>query len=199
MLVTPIQFRTTLNNKMLNTDVVLPLTSADTALLTSLISDGDYTFLTLREPTGVEIIKVENSCSSLTVTRAQDGTTARTFPKGSCVACEITPAMIKDLICNYNCCDGECPCNAVTAAGFTAPDGTLNVPYSASFVFSGDVPMTLAVNGNLPAWVTVTTGTNYVTFTGTPNVVGNITLAVSATNCSGELATQATTITIASS
>lgn len=198
MLVLPIQFRTTLNNKFLATDTVLPLTATDAAWLVSLIPDGDYTFLTLREPTGVEIVKVDNMCATLVVTRAQDGTTARTFPKSSCVSCEITPTVVKDIVCNYDCCDGPCPCTAVTAAGFTAPGGTVNVPYSATFVFSGDLPMQLAVNGNIPAWMTVTTGVNYVTFTGTPNVVGTVPLSVAATNCGGEIVTQSATVTIAS-
>lgn len=189
MLVTPVQFTATLNARLDKADRQLPLTASDEARLTAAVPDKSYTYLVLRDPTGAEIVKVENSCNTLLVTRSQDGTDPRNFPRGSCVRFETVPAVIKDLICTHSCCDGECPCEPVKAAGITLPAVKAGASWSGSAVFTGDTPMTIAVQG-APSWVKVRVGANYVSFTGVASGSGSFNISVAATNCDGQVAVQ---------
>lgn len=195
-MLTPIEFTTSLSERLEKGVRVLPLFSKDEAALKALVPDGEYTFLTIRDLVGAEIVKVENTCDTLLVTRAQDGTSEKTFPKGSCVRFEMTPAVVKELICTHNCCEGECPCEPVKAAGFVLPAATKTLAWQGSAVFTGDLPMELAVTG-APSWVKMTLGPNFVAFEGTPPAAGTFVISVAATNCSGEVAVQQGTLTIA--
>lgn len=194
MLVTP-YFTATLINKLDKLDVQLSLSQADNARLLAAIGDGNYTYLTIRDSTAAEIVKAEVTCDTILITRAQDGTVATTFPKGSCVRFEMTPAVVKDLICNYDCCDGPCPCTAVTSAGVSFPPATSGQPWTGNAIFSGTLPIELTSTG-APSWVTVTVGTNYLTFSGTPTGAGTFNIAIAATNCSGEVAVANATLTV---
>lgn len=189
-MLTPVAFTATLSAKLERGDLVLPLSRTDEMALKSYIPDGEYTYLTIRDTTGTEIVKVEHVCSELVLTRAQDGTLERTFPKGSCVRFEMTPAAVKDLICTYDCCeDGECPCEPVQAAGFVLPPARVGIPWKGTAVFTGDLPMELAVTGT-PSWMSVTAGTNFVKLEGTPSAAGDFIISVAATNCNGQVAVQ---------
>lgn len=197
MLKTPIALSITLDAKLNKDDRYLPLSESNEALLVAALpNEGDYTYLTIREPSGAEVVKVTNSCSVFTVDRGEDGTDARTAPRGSCVRWEMTPQQVKDLICNYDCCaDGECPCEAVAAGGITVPTGVLNHAWNGSAVFTGDVPMQIAVSG-MPAWMKATVYQNSVQLEGTPNVAGKSEITVAATNCDGKLSIQTATLTV---
>ncbi|CDL87031.1 hypothetical protein XCR1_830006 [Xenorhabdus cabanillasii JM26] len=70
------------------------------------------TYLIIRDPTGVENIKVDNRCNALFITRSQDGTEPRNFPRGSYVRFEMMPVVVKDLICNYDCCADKSGANS---------------------------------------------------------------------------------------
>jgi hypothetical protein len=193
MLKTPVYFTVTLNTRLDKADRLLPLTVNDEASLKAAIPDGDYTYLVVRDHTGAEIVKVENTCDTLLVTRGEDGTEARNFPRGSCVRFEMVPAVVKDLICNYDCCEDECPCVAAAPAGISLPGFMVGMPWTGSAVFTGDTPMTIGVTG-VPTWATVEVGANFVTFTGLPTVTGTHVISVAATNCDGSIAIQTGTL-----
>ena len=198
MLKTPVEFTASLSDRLDKGDRSLPLNTTDENRLKAAVPDGDYTYLVIRDPTGAEIVKVENTCGTLLVTRGQDGTTARNFPRGSCIRYETTPAIVKDLICNYDCCaDQECPCDPVAAAGITLPAVRAGAAFNGSAVFTGDVPMTIAVDG-APSWMDVSIGANYVTMSGTATGVGTFNISVAATNCDGMVAVQQATLTVTS-
>lgn len=195
MLVTPVHFSANLNFRLNKVDRRLALSYADEASLAAAVPNGDYTYLVIRDPTGAEIIKVENICGTMLVTRGQDGTEPRNFPKGSCIRYETTPTVVKDLICSYDCCEGECPCEAVAAAGITLPPVVSGSGWNGSAVFTGDTPMTIAVQG-APDWVRVEVGPNFVSFSGVASGSGSFTIAVAAANCDGQVAVQSGTLTV---
>ena len=195
MLVTPVQFAATLNARLDKGARQLPLSASDEAKLMAAVGDEEYTYLVLRDPTGAEIVKVENTCNTLLVTRGQDGTDDRNVPRGSCVRFEMVPAIVKDLICNYNCCDGDCPCEAVAAAGITLSPAKVGESWQGSAVFTGDTPMTIAVEG-APSWAKVEVGANFVNFSGVATGAGTFNISVAATNCDGHVAVQQGTLNV---
>lgn len=194
-------FTAYLNEKLEANEVYLPLNdSAYADLLSNLLNSADYTYLSLRGDTNFETVSVRNDGGTLVLTRGLSGTTAVTHHYGTCVS-TISPtviAAIKDLHCNYSCCeDGDCPCEAVVFRGAIMPDGNVGRAWGGSVVFSGDLPMELAVYGN-PSWMTVTAGSNYIEFAGTPVASGTYTFSVAATNCNGTgLATGVVSVSIA--
>lgn len=197
MLKTPIALSITLADKLGKDDRYLPLSESNEALLVAAIpNEGDYCYLTIREPSGAEVVKVTNTCGVFTIDRGEDGTDARTAPRGSCVRWEMTPQQVKDLICNYNCCeDGDCPCEAVGAGGITVPTGIVNQAWNGSAVFTGDAPMQIAVSG-MPSWMKATVYQNSVQLEGTPNFAGTSEITVAATNCDGKLSIQTAKLTV---
>lgn len=196
MMHTPVGFITTLASKYLKTDINLPIPNEDLATLISLlnISTNDFVYLTITDEISLEVIKVSGGCGSLVVERGIDGTNPQTFPKGSCVSFRITPAIVKELICTHKCCVDEC-CVPVTVALGTLANGNVGVPYLSSIIFNGSTPMSIAVSNAAP-WMSVTTGSNHVSFQGIPSVPGNYTISIAATNCHNDLVTTASTITI---
>ncbi|EFG2981110.1 hypothetical protein M9M43_002156 [Escherichia coli] len=189
MLKTPVFFSATLTRRLDKADRALPLAVQDEDRLAAILEEDDHTWLTIRDDVGAEVVRITHTCGGFVVDRGEDGTTPLNFPKGSCVRWEMTPAVVKDLICTHNCCDDECPCDAVTAAGIALPEATKGVQWHGSAIFTGSTPMELAVAG-APAWVKVQKGANYVTFSGVPAAPGEYTLSVAATNCDGKTAVQ---------
>lgn len=189
MLKTPVVFSAALNDKLYSDGRALPLSKKDSDILKALLPEDSYTYLTLREPTGAEIVRAEHTCGGIVIDRGEDGTKARTFPRGTCVRFEMTPAVVKDMICNIDCCDGDCPCNPVESAGITLPPAKRGVAWSGTAVFTGDTPMSIATAG-APSWVEVKVWANYVTFSGVPTGTGSFSIAVTATNCDGAVAIQ---------
>lgn len=173
----------------------LPLRQEALADLMLAIPDGDYTFLTIRDRVNEEIIRVEHVCGTFVINRAQDGTIDSTFPIGSCIMFRVTPAIVKELICTHNCCEGDCPCEPVASAGYTFPSARVGVAWAGTVVFIGDTPMEISVDG-LPSWASVSVGANYVSISGTPSGAGTFGVAVAATNCSGAVAVQQTQLVI---
>jgi len=163
----------------------LPLTEADENRLKALVPEGEEILLTLKDDLYYEYIRVTNTCDSLLVERGQSESIARKFPRGTCVFFENSIAVTEWLICNFDCCAGDCPCEGVTAAGVVFPAGKTGVPYMATAVFKGSLPMTLGVSGH-PSWAVAETGANYIKLSGTPTGTGNYNVSISATNCSGK-------------
>lgn len=168
--------------------------------LLSIIPEGESMYLTLSNNLYEEYVLATNQCGVILLERGIDSE-ARKFPRGSCVRFETSVPVVKWLVCNYNCCEGEdCPCTEVTAAGYVLPPYTVGAPYAGSFNFAGDTPFTFGVDG-LPAWATAVTTATGVNITGTPTGAGSYALAVSATNCYGKatVVQQATLVPVAAS
>jgi len=163
----------------------LPLTEADENRLKALVPEGEEILLTLKDDLYYEYIRVTNTCDSLLVERGQSESVPRKFPRGTCVFFENSIAVTEWLICNFDCCAGDCPCEGVTTAGVVFPTGKTGVPYMATAVFKGSLPMTLGVSGH-PSWAVAETGANYIKLSGTPTGTGNYNVSISATNCSGK-------------
>ncbi len=106
-------------------------------------------------------------------------------------------AVIKDLICNYSCCeDADCPCIAVTYTASSIPTGNVGKEWQGSVIFSGDLPMVAAI-ASAPEWMKVVQQNNALVLTGTPDAEGTFPFSVAATNCNGtKLATQALSVTV---
>lgn len=162
----------------------LPLSVDDENRLKSLVPEGEEILLTLKDDLHVEYVKITNTCDSLLLERGLSVTAGCKFPRGTCVFFENSIAVTQWLICNFNCCDGPCPCEDVTSAGVVFPAGQVNIPYTATAVFKGGLPMTIGVSGH-PSWATADLGANYVKISGTPTGAGTYNVNISATNCSG--------------
>ena len=59
--------------------------------------------------------------------------------------------VVEWLICNYECCKGDCPVQPPLAGGFMLPEGKAGQHYMGTFIFKGDEPMNIGVLG-LPDW-----------------------------------------------
>jgi len=163
----------------------LPLAEADENRLKALVPEDEEILLTLKDDLYIEYVKITNTCDALLMERGQSESIARKFPRGTCVFFENSIAVTQWLICNFNCCEGDCPCEGVTAAGVVFPTGKTGIPYMATAVFKGSLPMTIGVSGH-PSWSIAETGANYVKLSGTPTGGGDYIVNISATNCSGK-------------
>lgn len=180
-------------------DKSLPLSAKDTAALAAILpDDGDYTYLAVRGDTHYECVKVENAAGVLTVTRGIENTTPVTHHAGSCIGsvAPATIAAIKDMICNYSCCEDGCPCTPVQAAGQAMAPARVGVRWEGSVSFSGSLPMTVGVS-DLPSWMSAQAKQNSVILTGTPPQAGTFSFSAAASNCGGtSVATQACVLTV---
>lgn len=184
-----------LNAKLEATDIYLPLATADMAALKALVPEGEETYLTLAWDMVKEYVKVKNESDTILLERGIDSK-AVAFPKGSCLYFENSIPVTKWLICNYECCAGDCPVDAVAFAGAVLPNGKAGNAWEGSFVFSGDLPIVFGITG-MPDWMTATYAGNYVKLTGTPVAAGTYTLSVAASNDRGKnLAVGQGTVTV---
>lgn len=191
-------FYATLTGKLMDTDQFLNLNPNSMMQLMSQMEEGDYTYLTISDRLNTEIVKATKTCfeGGVMIERGQGDTEPRHFPFGSCVTFEVTTPVVKDLICNYECCDGPCVCEGVAGAGITMPTGIVGVPYTGTAIFTGDTPMTLTAKG-FPAWAEIFIGANYIRVSGVPNAVGTYEVGVAATNCHGTaIAIQSDTLNV---
>lgn len=187
-LVVAMGLRLELSEKLLASDRHLPLNAKNEAKLKALLPEGTFTYLILEDCRSYEIVRVDGTCSGLVVTRAQDGTEARTFPCGTCARFDITPEAIKYMICNETCVD--CDCTPVAFAGSHIPPIKPGQEWNGSVMFTGDTPMAIAVS-QAPAWMKVVVGVNYVSLSGVPTSPASMVFSVAATNCGGEVETVA--------
>lgn len=87
--------------------VYLPVCDAARADLLHFIPDGNYTYASLVNDTTMESIIIRNDHGTLLLERGREGTAAISHPPGTCVR-TVSPtviAAIKDLICNWKCCE----------------------------------------------------------------------------------------------
>lgn len=172
-----------LNNKMEATDKYIALTNQDMACLKSLVPAGEETYLTIAWDNGKEYVLARNIADTIVLTRGIDST-AKPFPKGSCVYFENSIPVTKWLICNHQCCNGDCPAEGVSSAGAVSPEGIAGHSWEGSVVFSGDLPMSFGVS-NMPNWMRATYEGNHVKLSGTA-VAGTYTVSVAASNNRGQ-------------
>lgn len=98
-------FNSNTTDKLLDTDLDLPVYEQHLSLLRQRINaDGDYTYLVLNDGTQTEVVQLTNHGGFLKLTRALENTTASSFPTGTCVRWEITPAAVRDIVCQMECC-----------------------------------------------------------------------------------------------
>ena len=146
---------------------------------------GNYTFLSIRNPTHLETVRARAEGGYILLDRGLEGTEAVKHPYGACVT-TISPtivAVIKDLFCNYSCCQGAvCDCTAVTIAAADLPDANVGVPWEGTVTLSGTLPIDAAVTG-APLWMRVVQERNMLRLSGTPDVAGAVSLLVEAANC----------------
>jgi len=113
---------TTLSSAITNSATSIAV--ADASLFPTLGS-GDYFYATIGEGSGSEIVKVTAiSSNTLTVTRAQDGTTASAFSSGETIALRVVAAALDDIASQaQSAADTE----SVSISGDTMT-GTLTAP-----------------------------------------------------------------------
>lgn len=192
-------FEAYLTAKLESSDVGLPVSAQATAdLLALLPEEDDYTYLTIMSDVDMETVRVRNDHGTLVLERGLENTKPSAHPYGSCVR-TVSPtlvAAVKDLVCNYQCCEGPCQCTPVAYSGGYVQDGVVATPWEGAVAFSGDLPMTL-VTANTPPWMRVQASGNVLLLSGTPEEEGTFNFSVAATNCNGTaIATQALTIKI---
>lgn len=99
-LVIPNFARTTLRAAITPASTALQLASGGGAYFA--IGSGNYLYLTVEDGNSVEIMRFDNTGiivnDTITVTRAQDGTTAKSFPAGACVKVAWNVAQINALV-----------------------------------------------------------------------------------------------------
>lgn len=182
MITTPIAF--TLADIMEADDKYFPLSQHDNMRLLEHIPDGEEIYLTIRDNLYTEYVRAENQCGTVIVHRGVDST-ARRFPRGSCVFFEASLPLIKWLICNYDCCaDEECPCTPVEIQRSALPSAVLNNPWEGRVLLTGSLPIQTKVTG-LPAWMSAEQEGDRIVLSGTPTTNTTVNIAVAATNCSG--------------
>lgn len=192
-------YRATTTTTLPANSAELPVSSADLTTLLSIIPEGETMALILDDKIHTEEVLAENQCGQIVLARGQGGTIPMTFPRGTCVKSELTLTYLRYEICNYDCCEGDCPCVPAAAAGFTIAPAIVGVPWVGQAVFTGDTPMGIGVTG-MPSWMTATPEANYVVLSGTPTGAGTWTISVAATNCSGSTpAVQSAVLTVTAS
>lgn len=130
----------------------LTVTSGQGALFPNVSSSGtDYFYATLIDALGNnEIIKCTNrSTDTLTVVRAQDGTTARSFSAGDRIEMRVVAALVNDLFTQASGGGGQ----RTEWYGFYVNGDNLNIDYTASGstdnYIDSDYPVTKFVPGDM--------------------------------------------------
>lgn len=196
-------FSAAINARLEATDVYLPLDpAAQTDLLNILADPESYALLTLKGEQYIETVKATNQQGTIILERGLEGTQPALHHFGTCVS-TVTPtvmAVIKDLICNYTCCeDDDCPCIPVEYIASAIPVGYIGQEWQGSAIFFGSLPMAIAVS-MAPAWMQFTQHSNSILFSGTPDEMGDFPFSVAVTNCSGTgLVTQSLLVTVVES
>jgi hypothetical protein len=176
----------------------LPISSEARGLLVSLIPQDEVMLLVLEDCVHYEEVEVTNyNGHDVYITRRDVGGTGQwKFPKGATLDYRVTVEVVKDLVCNYDCCTDEpCPKTPVSISGELVPDAKVDVPWTGAVVFAGTLPLILST-GPLPAWLTATVGPNFIRLGGTPTVAGDYHVSVAGADTIGTLAAKVVDITV---
>lgn len=166
----------------------ITLTKEATSDLASILKDsGSYIYLTLRDDANIETVRAHLEQGILIVDRGLSGTEAVKHPIGTCVS-SVSPtviAVIKDLICNYDCCEsGDCPKTPAEFLSVYTPSGSTGTAYRGTIDFTGTDPVQVTVSG-APDWLTVTRTGSSLILSGTPASSGDVTFSIALTNLNG--------------
>jgi hypothetical protein len=150
----------------------------------------------LRDNLYCEEIEIMNQCGQiLIVGRGLGGTEAKVFPRGTELKFEVTPSVVREIVCSHDCCETPCPEDPVAAAGVLLPPARTGIPWDGTMVFTGSLP--IMMGAQLPPWVTASNGANYVKLSGTPPGPGEYLVIVTGSNMKGHAgAIQSGTITV---
>lgn len=180
-------FSASTSEKMEATDVYLPLSeSAKADLLTLLDNEDKYVFLTLKDEVNLETVKATVSGDTIILERGLEGTEAVLHPLGTCVV-SVSPtimAAIKDMVCNYQCCEGGCAVEPVAFDSAYLPASYVGKAWGGILRFTGSSPMKLGI-ANPPAWMTVVQVKNEIQMSGTPTEAGQLSLGAFGVNGDG--------------
>jgi len=113
------------------TDTTVSVTSGEGALFPNVSSSGtNYFYATLIDTSGNnEIVKCTNRATdTLTIVRAQDGTTARSFSAGDRIEMRVVAALVNDLFTQASGGGGQ----RTEWYGFYINGDDLNIDYTAS-------------------------------------------------------------------
>ena len=180
-------FSASTSEKMEATDVYLPLSeSAKADLLTLLDNEDKYVFLTLKDEVNLETVKATVSGDTIILERGLEGTEAVLHPLGTCVV-SVSPtimAAIKNMVCNYQCCEGGCAVEPVAFDSAYLPASYVGKAWEGILRFTGSSPMKLGI-ANPPAWMTVVQVKNEIQMSGTPTEAGRLSLGAFGVNGDG--------------
>lgn len=186
-------FDATLISKLEASDVNLPVSETAVADLLSLLSDSEsYTYLAIKSDQSYEVVKAKGGNGVIILERGLEGTTPVTHPFGACVAMvsPLTLAVMKDIICNYECCESDCPCEPVELVGVYNVPARIMVgdTFNAFAVFTGKTPISMGASG-APEWMTITQEGSVLHLTGTvPQPARSeayVNFSIAAANCGG--------------
>lgn len=169
---------------LLADDKHLTLTDRDNARLLAHIPEGDSTYLTIQDNLYSEWVLATNQCGTIVLERAVGGSEARKFPKGSCVFFEASIPVIAWLICNHDCCEGDCKVTPVGFTKATLPTAIVGQPWEGRLQFSGSLPINFDVTG-MPAWMGAEYEGALVRLSGTPDAAAVSIISVAAANAQG--------------
>ena len=185
-------FDATLTAKLPASAVMLPVSDAAMADLLALLADEeDYTFLAIKSEQTYEVVKAHKSGGMVVLDRAQESTRDVLHPMGDCIAAisPLTLAVMKDIVCHYECCEGTCECEPVEIAEENISlNISRNVPWEGNIIFSGSWPITIIAK-NAPSWMEVRQIGNTVFLSGTMTQYKDVNMDIIATNCNGTHAT----------
>lgn len=175
------------SEKLEATDTYLPLSEGAKADLVTLLTGEDkYIYLTLKDEVNIETVRASYEGGLILLERGLEGTTAILHPLGTCVTA-VSPtimAAIKDLICNYQCCEGGCTVEPVSFESAYLPAAYIGKEWAGILRFGGSSPMQLGI-ANTPAWMTVTQVKNELQLSGTPTEAGTLSLGAFGVNGDG--------------
>lgn len=105
-------YNTRLTGKLPAKDRFLPIAREHTTRLLELLEWGDYTHMLMSDGLVAEAVKVENYCGRILLTRGIEGTKSVSFRCGACLEFIMTPAGVRDLVCQgYECIElADLPC-----------------------------------------------------------------------------------------
>lgn len=170
-----------------DTEIHLPLSDSAKADLLAILEPAEsYIYLTLKGESNVETVKAHADGGYIILVRGLEGTKAVNHHYGTCVT-SISPttiAVLKDLVCNYKCCEGECECKPVELVGKMLPTATIGVEWEGVAFFNGDLPIHIGVH-NAPGWMTITQKGATLHMAGTPTETGIFHFTIAAANCGG--------------
>lgn len=181
MILKPASFN--LNGVLEKNDTYLPLAQADMSRLVALVPDGEEMILTLQDNLYTEWVRVYNECGTILVERGLD-CEARKFPRGTCLFFEMSLPLVKWLVCNLDCCEGDdCDCTVVSLDDASLPGGIVNQEWAGSLSFGGTLPINIKLL--IPDWMSAEVQDGVATLSGTPTEAGIVEVGYSATNCRG--------------